>query len=63
MIAKGLINNSYKIVNNANLKLNVETTSKDTHISKNDAEQVSSSKQSILADTPFDIHLFTETNQ
>ena len=38
MIAKGLIDSSYKIVNNVNLKLNVETTSKDTHISNNDVE-------------------------
>ena len=60
MIAKGLIDNSYKIVNNVNLKLNVETTSKDSHISNKDVEQVSSTKQSILPDTPSDIHLFTE---
>ena len=38
MIAKGLIHSSYKIVNNINLKLNVETSSKDV-------EQVSSPKQ------------------
>ena len=37
MIAKGLIDSSYKIVNNINLKLNVETTSKDT-LSNNDVE-------------------------
>ena len=40
MIAKGLIDNSYKIVNNVNLKLDVETTLKDTHISNKDVEQV-----------------------
>ena len=51
MIAKGLIDSSYKIVKNVNLKLNVETTSKDTHISNNDVEQVSSPKQSILTNT------------
>ena len=60
MIAKVLIDNSYKIVNNVNLTLNVEATSKDTHISNKDVEQVSSTKQSILTDTPFDIHLSTE---
>ena len=59
-LEKGLIDSSYKIVNNVNLKLNVETTSKDTHISNNDVEQVSSLKQSILTDTPSDIHLSTE---
>ena len=59
-IAKGLIDSSYKVVNNVNLKLNVETTSKDTHISNNEVEQVSSLKQSILTDTPSDIHLPTE---
>ena len=37
MIAKGLIDSSYKIVNNMNLKFNVETTSKDT-LSNNDVE-------------------------
>ena len=60
MIAKGLIDSSYRTVNNVNLKLNVETTSKDSHISNNDVEQVSSLKQSILTDTPSDIHLSTE---
>ena len=60
MIAKVLIDSSYKIVNNVNLKLNVETTSKDTHISNNEVEQVSSLKQSILTDTPSDIHLPNE---
>ena len=59
MIAKGLIDSSYKIVNNINLKLNVETTSKDT-LSNNDVEQVSSLKQSSFTDTPSDIHLSTE---
>ena len=61
MIAKGLIDSSYKIVNNINinLKLNVETTSKDT-LSNNDVEQVSSPKQSSFTDTPSDIHLSTE---
>ena len=59
MIAKGLIDSSYKIVNNINLKLNVETTSKDT-LSNNDAEQVSSPKQSSFTDTPSDIHLSSE---
>ena len=49
MIAKELIDSSYKIVNNVNLKL--EATSEDTHISNNDVEQVSSPKQSILTDT------------
>ena len=42
MIPKGLIESSYKIVSNVNLKLNVEITSKDTDISNNDVEQVSS---------------------
>ena len=56
MIAKRLIDSSYKIVNNINLKLNVETTSKDT-LSNNDVEQVSSPKQSSFTDTPSDIHL------
>ena len=37
MIAKGWIDSSYKIVNNMNLKFNVETTSKDT-LSNNDVE-------------------------
>ena len=37
MIVKGLIDSSYKIVNN-NLKLNIETTPKDT-LSNNDVEQ------------------------
>ena len=60
MIARGIIDSSYKIVNNVNLKLNFETTSKDTHISKNVIEQVSSPKQSILTDTPSDIHLSKE---
>ena len=60
MIAKGLIDSNYKIVNIVDLKLNVETTSKDTQISNNDVEHVSSSKQSILTDTPCDIHLSTE---
>ena len=58
MIAKELIDSSYKIVNNVNLKL--EATSEDTHVSNNDVEQVSSPKQSILTDTPSDIHLSNE---
>ena len=37
MIAKGLIHSSYKIVNNINLKLNIEAALKDV-------EQVSSPK-------------------
>ena len=41
------------------MKLNVETTSKDT-LSNNDAEQVSSPKQSSFTDTPSDIHLSSE---
>ena len=49
MIAKGLIDSSYKIVNNINWKLNVENTPKDTLLS-NDVEQV----------TPADIHLSTK---
>ena len=60
MIPKGLIESSYKIVSNVNLKLNVEITSKDTDISNNDVEQVSSPEQSVLTDTPSDIHLSTE---
>ena len=60
MTAKGLIHSSYKIVTNFNLKLNVETTLKDTHISNNITEQVSSPKQSILTDTPPDIYLSNE---
>ena len=59
MISKGLIDSSYKIVNNINLKLDVETTSKDT-LSNDDVEQVSSPKQSSFTDTPSDIHLSTE---
>ena len=59
MIAKGLIDSSYKIVNNIKLKINDETTAKDT-ISNNDVEQVSSTRQSIFTDTPSDIHLSTE---
>ena len=61
MIPKGLIDSSYKIVNNINinLKLNVETTSKDT-LSKNDVEQIYSPKQSSYTDTPSDVHLSTE---
>ena len=42
------------------MKLNAETTSKDTHISNNNIEQVSSPKQSILTDTPSDIHLINK---
>ena len=60
MIGKGLIDSSCKIVNKVNLKLNVETTSEDTHISNNDVEEVSSARQSILTDTPSNIHLSTE---
>ena len=59
MIAKGLIDSSYKIVNNINLKLNVKTPSKNT-LSNNDVKEVSSPNQSILTDTPPDIHLSTE---
>ena len=59
MIAKVLIDSSYKMVNNINWKLNVENTSKDPLLS-NDVEQVSSPKQSIFTDTPADIHLSTE---
>ena len=61
MIAKGLIGNSYKIVNHINLKLNVETTLKDT-LSNDNVEQVSSLKQSSYTstDTPSDIHLSIE---
>ena len=59
MIAKGLIDSSYKVVNNIKLKINVETTAKDT-LSNNDVEQVSSTRQSIFTDTPSDIHLSTE---
>ena len=46
MISKGLIDSSYKIVNNT--------------LSNNDVEQVSSPKQSSFTDTPSDIHLSTE---
>ena len=56
MIVKGLIDSSYKIVSMINLKLNVETT----HVLNNDVEQVSSPKQSILTDTPSDIHISIE---
>ena len=56
MIAKGLIDSGYKIVSMINLKLNVETT----HVLNNDVEQVSSPKQSILTDTPSDIHISIE---
>ena len=59
MIVKELIDGSYQIVNNINLKLNVVTTSKDT-FSNIDVEQVSSPKQSSFTDTPPDIHLCTE---
>ena len=56
MIVKGLIDSGYKIVSMINLKLNVETT----HVLNNDVEQVSSPKQSILTDTPSDIHISIE---
>ena len=56
MIVKGLIESGYKIVSMINLKLNVETT----HVLNNDVEQVSSPKQSILTDTPSDIHISIE---
>ena len=56
MIVKGLIDSGYKIVSMINLKLNVETT----HVLNNDVEQVSSPKQSILIDTPSDIHISIE---
>ena len=59
IITKGLLNSSYKIVNNINLKLNVETKSKDT-LSNNDVEQAFSLKQSSFTFTPSDIHLSTE---
>ena len=58
MIVKGLIDSRYKIVNNINLKLNVKTPSKNT-LSNNDVKEVSSPKQSILTDTPSDIHIST----
>ena len=60
MIAKGLIDSSYKIVHNVNLKLNVETSAKETYISNNVIEQVSSPKENILTNTPSDIHLSNE---
>ena len=59
IITKGLLNSSYKIVNNINLKLNVETKSKGT-LSNNDVEQAFSLKQSSFTFTPCDIHLSTE---
>ena len=59
IITKGLLNSSYKIVNNINLKLNVETKSKGT-LSNNDVEQAFSLKQSSFTFTPSDIHLSTE---
>ena len=59
MIAKGLIDSSYKIVNNINQKLNVETIQKDT-LANNNVEQVSFLKQSSFTDKPSDIHLSTE---
>ena len=59
IITKGLLNSSYKIVNNINLKLNAETKSKDT-LSNNDVEQAFSLKQSSFTFTPSDIHLSTE---
>ena len=59
MIAKGLTDSSYKIENNINLKINVETTSKDT-LSNNNVEQDSSPKQSNFTDKPSDIRLSTE---
>ena len=59
MIAKGSIGSSYKVVNNINLKLNVETTSKHT-LSNKDVEQISSPKQSSYTNPPSDIRLFTE---
>ena len=52
MFGTRLIDSSYKLVNERNLKLNVETTSEHTHISNSDVEQVSSkskiSKQNTL---------------
>ena len=59
IITKGLLNSSYKIVNNINLKFNAETKSKDT-LSNNDVEQAFSLKQSSFTFTPSDIHLSTE---
>ena len=59
IITKGLLNSSYKIVNNINLKLNAETKSKGT-LSNNDVEQAFSLKQSSFTFTPSDIHLSTE---
>ena len=59
IITKGLLNSSYKIVNNINLKLNVETKSKGT-LSNNYVEQAFSLKQSSFTFTPSDIHLSTE---
>ena len=47
MIPKGSIDSSNKIVNNTNLKVNVESTSKHT-LSNKDVEQVSSPKQSSI---------------
>ena len=45
MIGKGLIDSSCKIVNEVNLRLNVETTSEDTHSLNNEVEQVSYPKE------------------
>ena len=61
MIGKRLIDSNYKIVNKVNLKLNVETTLKDAHISHNDVEHVYSvSKAKHSCDTPSDIQISTE---
>ena len=52
MFSTRVIDSSYKLVNERNLKLNVETTSEHIHISNSDVEQVSSkskiSKQNAL---------------
>ena len=55
MFSTSVIDSSYKLVNERNLKLNVETTSEHIHISNSDVEQVSSknkiSKQNALYKT------------
>ena len=51
MVGKGLIDSSHKIVNEVNVELNVETTSKDTHILNIDVKQVSYIPTDIQSDT------------
>ena len=57
MIRKWLIDSSYKLVNEVNLRLMLKT---DLKIHNNDEEQISSLKESIYIDMQSDIYLLTE---